>query len=76
MSCPAGAESTGLHAVDEVNGWTYLMSNFQHPGDWEIPLHNVVRATLDPLIKANYNSRYSAAVGYLTADPKQLKLAK
>ena len=76
MSCPAGAESTGLHAVDEVNGWTYLMSNFQHPGDWEIPLHNVVRATLDPLIKANYNSRYSAAVGYLTADPKQMKLAK
>ena len=34
MSCPAGAESTGLHAVDEINGWTYIMSNFQHAGDW------------------------------------------
>ena len=33
LSTPAGAESTGLHAVDEVNGWTYIMSNFQHPGD-------------------------------------------
>ena len=33
LSAPAGAESTGLHAVDEVNGWTYIMSNFQHPGD-------------------------------------------
>lgn len=31
LSTPAGAESTGLHAVDEVNGWTYIMSNFQHP---------------------------------------------
>jgi hypothetical protein len=26
-----GAESTGLHAVDDINGWTYIMSNFQHP---------------------------------------------
>jgi hypothetical protein len=33
FSTPAGAESTGLHAVDAVNGWTYIMSNFQHPGD-------------------------------------------
>jgi uncharacterized protein len=33
LSCPAGAESTGLHAVDEINGWTYIMSNFQHAGD-------------------------------------------
>ena len=34
MSIPAGGESTGLHAVDELNGWTYIMSNFQHAGDW------------------------------------------
>jgi hypothetical protein len=40
---PAGAESTGLHAVDKINGWTYIMSNFQHPGDWESPLHDVVK---------------------------------
>jgi secreted PhoX family phosphatase len=43
VSVPAGAESTGLHAVDEINGWTYVMSNFQHPGDWESPLHDVVK---------------------------------
>ena len=76
LSCPAGAESTGLHAVDEINGWTYVMSNFQHPGDWESPLHDIVKPTLDPLIKANYNARFSAAVGYLTASPSQMKLAK
>jgi hypothetical protein len=54
LSTPAGAESTGLHAVDAVNGWTYIMSNFQHPGDWESPLHDKVKATLDPLVRANY----------------------
>jgi hypothetical protein len=75
MSCPAGAEATGLHAVDEINGWTYIMSNFQHAGDWESPLHDKVKATLEPLINANYNARFGAAVGYLTAAPQQFKLA-
>lgn len=65
LSCPAGAESTGLQAVDDVNGFSYIMSNFQHPGDWESPLHDSVRATLEPLEAANYNGKFSAAVGYL-----------
>jgi uncharacterized protein len=68
MSTPAGAESTGLHAVDDINGWTYIMSNFQHPGD---SLPAAVASTLDPLIKANYKDKFGAAVGYLTADPVQ-----
>jgi secreted PhoX family phosphatase len=67
MSTPAGAESTGLHAVDDVNGWTYIMSNFQHAGDWG-RIHNTVKATLDPLIKANYKDKFGAAVGYLTGE--------
>jgi hypothetical protein len=74
LSCPAGAESTGLHAVDNVNGFAYVMSNFQHPGDWETPLHDVVKATLDPLVRANYKDRYGAAVGYLTGMPVSAKL--
>jgi len=72
LSVPAGAESIGLHAVDEVNGWTYIMSNFQHPGDWESPLHDKVKATLDPLVRANYKERYGAAVGYLTGLPTKV----
>lgn len=68
LSTPSGAESTGLHAVDSINGWTYIMSNFQHPGDWE-GIHSIVQPTLDPLIRTNYNDRFSAAVGYITADP-------
>ncbi len=73
MSIPAGGESTGLHAVDEINGWTYIASNFQHAGDWG-GIHNVVKDTLDPLIKANYKGKFAAAVGYLTATPSQMKL--
>ena len=73
LSVPAGAEATGLHAVDEINGWTYIMSNFQHAGDWE-ELHGKVKDTLDPLIRANYKDRFAAAVGYLTADATGIKL--
>jgi uncharacterized protein len=68
LSTPSGAESTGLHAVDEVNGFSYIMSNFQHAGDWETPLHDIVKPTLDPLVRANYSDRYSAAVGYVTIE--------
>ncbi len=75
LSTPAGAESTGLHAVDEINGWTYIMSNFQHAGDWE-SIHSIVQPTLDPLVRANYKDRFACAVGYLTADPVQYRLAK
>ncbi|MDM0044663.1 DUF839 domain-containing protein [Variovorax dokdonensis] len=74
MSTPAGAESTGLHAVDEINGWTYIMSNFQHPGDFIGTTAANVKTTLDPLIRANYKDRFGAAVGYLTADPMQPSL--
>jgi len=75
MSIPAGGESTGLHAVDEINGWTYIMSNFQHAGDWSGSLHSKVQATLDPLIRANYKDRFGASVGYLTADLRSMKLS-
>ncbi|OWT56889.1 PhoX family protein [Candidimonas nitroreducens] len=77
LSTPAGAEATGLHAVDEINGWTYIMSNFQHAGDWKLKkdkesgkikggLHAVVYEKLDPLIDANYRDKFAASVGYLT----------
>jgi secreted PhoX family phosphatase len=75
MSIPSGGESTGLHAVDELNGWTYIMSNFQHPGDWG-GIHNGVKTTLDPLVKANYKDKFGAAVGYLTGELSSAKLTK
>ncbi len=75
LSTPAGAESTGLHAVDELNGWTYIMNNFQHAGDWT-SLHSKVQPKLDPLVRANYKDRFGAAVGYLTAEATSVKTTK
>ncbi|MCC7544614.1 MAG: DUF839 domain-containing protein [Aquabacterium sp.] len=73
MSMPAGGEATGLHAADEVNGWTYVMSNFQHAGDSR---YVKSKAELNAAINTNYNNKFSAAVGYLTASSTSLKLNK
>lgn len=73
-SMPSGAEATGLGVVDDLNGWMYITANIQHPGDWLGKLHNTVKPTLDPLIKKNYNDRFSAAVGYITAIPMEIKM--
>ena len=54
---------------DDINGFAYVTSNFQHPGDWEEGLHDVVRAEVEPLINQNYNDRRSSAVGYITGLP-------
>ena len=74
MSMPVGAEATGLGVVDDLNGWMYITANFQHPGDWLPKLHDKVKATLDPLVRANYKNRFGAAVGYLTGTPTAVKL--
>jgi secreted PhoX family phosphatase len=74
MSMPSGAEATGLGEIDDLNGWMYITSNFQHPGDWLPKLHGKVQATLDPLVRANYKDRFGAAVGYLTGDLAGIKL--
>jgi secreted PhoX family phosphatase len=75
LSCPAGAESTGLQSCNSVHGWTYITSNFQHAGDWR-SVHKKVQPTLDSMIRANYDNRYSAAVGYLTSSPVQTKIER
>jgi len=74
MSMPSGAEATGLGVADNINGWTYLTSNFQHAGDWLPKLHDKVKAKLDPLVNENYKDKFGAAVGYVTAKPSGIKL--
>lgn len=64
LSCPAGAESTGLQSVDNINGFTYIMSNFQHAGDMA-----GLAADVKAALNANYRNGSSAAVGYLTGFP-------
>lgn len=44
------------------------MSNFQHAGDWG-SIHNVVKDTLDPMIRANYKNKSGAAVGCYSPAP-------
>ena len=51
------------------------MSNFQHAGDWGA-IHNLVKPTLDPLIRANYKDKFGAAVGHLTGELSQVRLSK
>ena len=74
MSTPPGAESTGLQDVDDVNGWTYVMSNFQHCADWESALHGKVRSTLEPLVDKLYQNGFGASVGYITGLPQTTKV--
>ena len=68
LSVPSGAEATGLEVVENLNGFAYILGNFQHPGDWG-SIHNVVKAGVEPLINANWNNRKSATVGYLSGLP-------
>ena len=74
-SMPSGAEATGLSVVDNLNGWTYITANFQHPGDWLGNLHAKVKPTLNPLIEKNYKDGFGAAVGYITAMPTGVKIS-
>lgn len=63
LSLPMGAESTGLQVVDNMNGFAYIMSNYQHAGD----LNSTAKATFDSII-GNINPD-KAEVGYLAGVP-------
>lgn len=68
LSVPAGGEATGLEAVDNLNGFAYILGNFQHPGDWG-SIHSVIQAEVDPLINAKWNNKKSSAIGYISGLP-------
>jgi len=63
LSLPMGAESTGLQVVDNMNGYAYIMSNYQHAGDQ----NSTAQATFDR-IKGLINAD-KAEVGYLSGLP-------
>lgn len=68
QSVPAGGEATGLQVVDDLNGFCYIMGNFQHAGDWG-SVHSIIKAGVDPLINASWNNKKSSAVGYISGVP-------
>jgi len=63
LSLPMGAESTGLQVVDNMNGFAYIMSNYQHAGD----KNSTAQATFDSIIGGINTDK--AEVGYLAGVP-------
>ena len=78
LSTPAGAECTGLQAVDNLNGFAYLMTAFQHAGDWAYNATTgtgtlngkTVPAELMSAISSNWGGiNQKSAVGYINGLP-------
>jgi secreted PhoX family phosphatase len=71
LSIPVGAEATGLAAVDNRNGFSYIMSNFQHPGD-ELDSKQITAVDKKELVKAMENGigiDRTGGVGYISGLP-------
>lgn len=64
MSLVSGAESTGLQVLDDLNGFAYIMSNYQHAGDYISTINAKIKAGLDALI-----DKKKAQVGYISGLP-------
>ena len=80
LSVAAGAESTGLQVVDDMNGHAYIMSNSQHQGDWlssqtdkTVPTRDSLKAKAAELYGRNsrgtLNYYLQADVGYIGGMP-------
>lgn len=71
LSVPAGAEATGLFAADDRNGFSYIFSNFQHPGD-EVDAKTITAVNKEELIKAvdeQIGINKTGGIGYITGLP-------
>lgn len=64
LSLTAGAESTGLQVVDNLNGHAYVMSNAQHYGDFPSSINADLKTRLTPMI-----DKFYAPVGYIGGIP-------
>jgi hypothetical protein len=67
LSVPMNAEATGLTVVPNYNGYAYIMSNFQHPGEGGT-LSNYFGADRGDVlnhINSKWNNRKKAAIGYI-----------
>lgn len=74
LSVPMNAEATGLNVLENMNGFAYITSNFQHPGEdrgtpfGTNPLANYTGADKNDVlaaINAKWNNRKRAAIGYI-----------
>ncbi|HRY18698.1 MAG TPA: DUF839 domain-containing protein [Candidatus Competibacteraceae bacterium] len=70
LSVPMAAEATGLTIAPNYNGFAYILSNFQHPGEGNISSYT--GADKDAVLNAintKWDNKKKAAIGYIgTAD--------
>lgn len=64
LSLVSGAEATGLQAVDNLNGFAYVMSNYQHAGEFIGSMNADLKARLSPRV-----DKFKANVGYIGGLP-------
>lgn len=66
LSTPMGAEATGLQVAENARGFSYIMSNFQHPGEGVKDTYTGAdkQVILDKL-NQKWNNLSRAAVGYI-----------
>lgn len=64
LTLTAGAESTGLQVLENLNGHAYIMSNAQHHGDFPSTINADLKTQLTPLI-----DKFNAPVGYIGGIP-------
>jgi secreted PhoX family phosphatase len=66
LSVPAGAECTGLQPVDNLNGFSYVMSAMQHVGDWSWNSTQSAAGGLKEKVAANWGGLMKqSANGYV-----------
>jgi secreted PhoX family phosphatase len=68
MSAPAGAELTGLRAIENLGGHAYVTANAQHVGDFD-PGDNSVLLAAKVLINELWDNGQKAPLGYVTGLP-------
>ena len=67
LSTPMNAEATGLFIAPDYNGFSYILSNFQHPGEGGA-LSNYLgadKAAVLEKMKFNWNDLKNSAIGYI-----------
>lgn len=77
LSVPMGAETTGLTIVPDNNGFAYIMSNFQHPGENNISSYlGADKAEVLSAINNKWNNKKKAAIGYIGTEQGALPALK
>lgn len=64
LSTPAGAESSGLQVVDNLNGYAYIMSSAQHLGAFTKTTPDALSSKLETKI-----DKLNAPIGYIWGIP-------